>query len=114
MLIDDSFIYELDSTCRGKIARIIKDPDVLNCLAEDEDEWVRWDVASNPNTPPETLDRLAKDKIVFVKHVAINNPNYKNEPSNIQVTNEQMVALKTLIESASDPHLQEMLQHIVK
>ena len=139
MLIDDSFIYELDSTGREKIARIIKDPEVLNRLAEDEEIYVRLEVASNPYTPPEaldrlsydedygvrfniarhsntspeTLDRLAKDKISFVKQSAISNPNYKN-PTNIQVTNEQMVALKTLIESASDPHLQEILQHIVK
>lgn len=114
MLIDDSFIYELDSTCRVKIARIIEDPDVLNCLVKDEDSFVRCAVALNINTPPEILDRLAKDKNLVVLNTAINNPNYKNEPTNIQVTNEQMVALKTLIESASDPHLQEILQHIVK
>lgn len=136
MLIDDSFIYDLSSKCREGIAIIIKDAGVLNRLAEDESVSVRWFVAENPNTSPETLDRLSFDKQVTVRRIvaynpntlpetldrlasdkywevrsfAVKNQNYK-KPNTNQFTNEQLSALKTLIESASNPHLQELLKN---
>jgi len=36
-------------------------PETLERLANDEDYWVRYWVARNPNTPPETLESLAND-----------------------------------------------------
>jgi len=136
MLIDDSFIYNLRSDAKEIIAQIITVPEVLarlanddtwfvrsivaqnpntlpetlERLANDEDWCVRYYVAKNPNTSPEVLERLVDDKNSSVRANAACNPNYK-KPNTIQFTNEQMVALKCLIESASNPHLQEFLKN---
>jgi hypothetical protein len=136
MLIDDSFIYNLRSDAKEIIAQVITVPEVLARLANDDtwfvrycvarnpntspetlerlandnDRYVRWQVAQNPNTPPKTLERLANDKDSSVRRHVKENPNYK-KPNTIQFTNEQMVALKCLIESASNPHLQEFLKN---
>jgi hypothetical protein len=137
MFIDDSFIYSLSIGAKRELAIVITSPEVMNRLAKDNDNIVRCGVAYNPNTPPEALERLANDEESFVRRmVACNpntppealerlandddpgvrrevakNPNYK-KPNTNQITNEQLVALKSLIESASNPHLQEFLKNV--
>jgi hypothetical protein len=44
-------------------------------LATDEDSWVRFYVAQNPNTPQETLELLATDEYYYVRHWVAQNPN---------------------------------------
>jgi hypothetical protein len=44
---------------------------ILNWLSYHEDCWVRCGIAQNPNTPPETLDRLADDKNWSVRYHAV-------------------------------------------
>jgi hypothetical protein len=58
-------------------------PEILallaNNLANNDDHWVvRENVATNPNTPPETLDRLVNDD-VGVRIGAAQNPNTSPE-----------------------------------
>jgi len=57
-----------------ELARTTKNPDVLNKLACDKDEDVRWDVARNPNTPKQTLNTLSKDKNEYVRWDVARNP----------------------------------------
>ena len=46
--------------------------DVLEALAKDEDQEVRYWVAGNPNTPTKTLEFLSKDKNYEVRqHVTL-------------------------------------------
>jgi hypothetical protein len=126
-----------DNIVRCEVARNSNtSPETLDLLANDENSFVRRNVAENTNTPPEALERLANDKEWAVRcRVAINhntspetlerlaidkngdvrywvakNPNYKKPKTN-HITNEQLVALKSLIESASSPHLQELLKN---
>lgn len=44
---------------------------ILNWLSYDNDWEVRCGIAQNPNTPPETLDRLANDKNWSVRYHAV-------------------------------------------
>lgn len=50
-------------------------PYLLSFLANEPEDWVRWQVAQNPNTPPAVLTRLAEDSIVFVRFWVADNPN---------------------------------------
>ena len=50
-------------------------PEVLVALAEDEDGWVRAEVAWNPNAPAATLAKLAEDKDAQVRYWMAKNPN---------------------------------------
>ena len=50
-------------------------PETLERLADDENWWVRYRVAYNPNTSPETLERLANDEDYCVRSSVANNPN---------------------------------------
>jgi hypothetical protein len=50
-------------------------PKTLTRLANDEENWVRYWVARNPNTHPKTLTRLAGDKDVGVRTDVAQNPN---------------------------------------
>ncbi len=50
-------------------------PESLERLANDEDSCVRYWIARNPNTLPETLDRLANDYDWVVRHGVVRNPN---------------------------------------
>jgi hypothetical protein len=57
-------------------------PFILNWLSYDNDwgGWiVRWRVARNPNTPPETLDRLANDEDSSVREGVAYNLNTSPE-----------------------------------
>jgi hypothetical protein len=49
-------------------------PETLTLLADDEDSVVRFWVAKNPNTSPETLDRLANDENYLVRRAVATNP----------------------------------------
>jgi hypothetical protein len=51
------------------------DPETLERLSYDESRVVRWEVAFNPNTSPETLERLYYDKDWAVRYFATKNPN---------------------------------------
>ena len=50
-------------------------PETLESLANDDNWLVRSHVAGNPNTPIETLERLANDKDWRVRCRVANNPN---------------------------------------
>ena len=50
-------------------------PEILKELAEDEDGWVREEVAKNPNTPVEALRKLTGDKDKVVRQRVAMNPN---------------------------------------
>ena len=45
-------------------------PRILSILREDESGWVRQEVAYNPNTLDEDLDKLSKDKNKYVSYWA--------------------------------------------
>ena len=49
--------------------------ETLDRLANDVDSYVRWHVATNPNTPTKTLEHLANDKDWRVRCRVANNPN---------------------------------------
>ena len=57
------------------LAETTKDPNVLDELSQDEECWVRWNVASNLNTKPETLDVLSMDENTYVRCLVAENPN---------------------------------------
>jgi hypothetical protein len=46
----------------------------LFLLANDKHYYVRCEVAFNPNTPPEVLERLANDNEWYVRRWVANNP----------------------------------------
>lgn len=50
-------------------------PEILQVLATDEDDLVRYRVALNPNTTPEILQVLATDEDFFVRYWVAHNPN---------------------------------------
>ena len=50
-------------------------PEIIEELAEDEDSYVRKEVAKNPNTPVDILRKLAEDKGANVKYLVAKNPN---------------------------------------
>ena len=50
-------------------------PEILERLANDEDYCVRCFVAFNRNTPPETLERMANDEDSCVRYWVTFNPN---------------------------------------
>ena len=54
-------------------------PETLDRLANDEDYGVRYGVAWNPNTPPETLDSLANDENYWVRESVAQNTNTSTE-----------------------------------
>ncbi len=45
-------------------------PETINELAKDRDEYVKYNVARNPNTPIYTLNQLAKDSDEYVREAA--------------------------------------------
>ena len=49
--------------------------EVLTQLSTDKSWYVRWRVADNPNTPKEVLKILSKDKDSIVRYRVVNNPN---------------------------------------
>ena len=66
--IGDKEVESLSIRRRKKLA---KNPntseEVLQQLAQDENQDVRWEVAKNPNTSEEVLQQLARDEIVQVR-----------------------------------------------
>ena len=50
---------------------------ILTILSTDENIYVRWDIACNPNTPIEILKKLSTDENSNVRYGAIKNPNYR-------------------------------------
>jgi Leucine rich repeat variant len=54
-------------------------PETLAVLATDKESYVRWRVAYNPNTPPETLAVLATDNDSCVRYGVAQNPNATEE-----------------------------------
>jgi hypothetical protein len=69
---------------------------------------VRWRIAYNPNTSPETLQSLATDEDFHVRWYVAKNPNYKSNKT-LELTSEQFNALKELIESGQNPVLKSLL-----
>ena len=49
-------------------------PEMLEELAEDEDDDVRWEVAKHPRTPAEALRKLAEDGGMWVRSAVSRNP----------------------------------------
>ena len=54
-------------------------PETLALLAKDEDWSIRYYVAKNPNTSPEVLALLANDEDSYVSRMALDNPNLPDE-----------------------------------
>lgn len=50
-------------------------PEILEKLAEDKNDDVRWAVAENTKTPVDILRKLAEDKNDYVKSAVVDNPN---------------------------------------
>jgi len=48
--------------------------EILEMLSEDENSFVRHNVAKNPNTPKEVLEKLSKDKNYWVRNNVARNP----------------------------------------
>jgi len=69
------YIHAAQDVDKRGLAKTSDDPDVLAKLAEDEDEYVRWYVARNPNTSPEILAQLASDDDEDVRASVAKNPN---------------------------------------
>ncbi|MBQ9259022.1 MAG: glutathione synthase [Neisseriaceae bacterium] len=60
---------------RIKLAENKETPDyILQILASDKDEKVRWQVAKNPATPPQVLRTLAEDQNAWVRGTVLKNP----------------------------------------
>ena len=58
------------------LAQTTTDPVILDELSRDKHWWVRWDVAYNLNTSPETLKQMSIDEdYLYVKHAIKANPN---------------------------------------
>ena len=49
-------------------------PEIIEELAEDEDEEMRWEVAKHPRTPAEVLRKLAEDGGMWVRSAVSRNP----------------------------------------
>ncbi|MBR0128604.1 MAG: glutathione synthase, partial [Neisseriaceae bacterium] len=65
---------------RIKLAENKDTPDyILQILAGDTDEKVRWHTAKNPATPPQVLRTLAADNNAWVRGAAMKNPHLPNE-----------------------------------
>ena len=61
----------------GKINLLESDstsPEMIEELAEDEDDDVRWEVAKHPRTPAEALRKLAEDGGMWVRSAVSRNP----------------------------------------
>ena len=56
-----SRIFEGDPALRDAFIVVCFDPNLLSIFAEDPDYNVRWSVAMESSTPPETLDKLSYD-----------------------------------------------------
>jgi hypothetical protein len=54
-------------------------PETLELLAQDENSHVRWWVSRNPNTPVEILEILATDRDYNVRSSVTTNPNATEE-----------------------------------
>ena len=68
-------------------------PEILARLANDNDYYVIQYVAGNPNTPPETLERLANDEDYGVLYCVAENPNTPQESlKNLANDNNRTVA----------------------
>jgi hypothetical protein len=75
-------------------------------LATDESYDVRYGVAQNPNTLPETLKVLATDEHYSVRCEVAKNPNYKTQT--LGLTQFQYDALKVLLKSSQDETLKTL------
>jgi len=64
-----------DPDIRKDIAKLAETSDVVNELSSDKDRKVREQIAKNPNTPLETLEKLSKDKSYKVRSAIARNPN---------------------------------------
>jgi hypothetical protein len=90
--MNDKMLLVLTTVCPETLARLANDniwsvrhgvaenpntpPETLDRLAIDDDSfWVRFYVARNPNTLPETLERLANDENSYVRSGVARNPN---------------------------------------
>ena len=60
-------IFEGDPELRDRMATTCLDADLLSILAEDPDDDVRWSVAWESMTPPETLDKLSHDSYCQIR-----------------------------------------------
>ena len=60
---------------RAELAGTTKDAKELRRLANDNDDWVRIEVAGNSSTPPEALAELADDESYGVRVGVEGNPN---------------------------------------
>ena len=68
-------------------------PETLDRLANDNNATVRWRVAANPNTSSETLDRLSYDEEWCVRECVARNPNTTQESlKNLANDNNRVVA----------------------
>ncbi|MBQ5429589.1 MAG: glutathione synthase, partial [Neisseriaceae bacterium] len=79
---EDTDIKVLDEPVheRIKLAENKETPDyILQILAGDTDEKVRWHTAKNPATPPQVLRTLAADNNAWVRGAAMKNPHLPNE-----------------------------------
>ena len=62
------------------LARTTTDPKILDELSKDGDCYVRWRVAKNPNTSPETLKKMSiVEEDYYLKYRIENNPNCSEE-----------------------------------
>lgn len=88
------------------LAKSTSSEDTLRSLATDENFWVRFWVADNPNTPEDVLRTLATDDDFWIRKEVENNPNYKPGPYKIlELTKVQYDALKQLIDSCKNTDL---------
>lgn len=94
-------------------------PEILQQLANSDNEYIRESVANNPNTLPETLKQLADDDLDFVRETAVSNPNIQPEViqqsharnSEYHLVNNPNTPPKTLQQFADskDPFIRELL-----
>lgn len=80
--------------------------ELLKILATDESSNVRYAVARNPNTPVEILKILATDENCNVRCEVAKNPNYKTQT--LELTQVQYDALKVLLKSSQDETLKTL------
>lgn len=76
------------------------DPEVLDILAYYDEDDIRWNVASNPNTPFETLYDMAEfDEDPFVRLAVLSNEKFDSNLMNAYKNETDAVVFSSLLES---------------
>jgi 3-methyladenine DNA glycosylase AlkC len=98
-----SNLQNLSFDAKCELAGITDDVEILKVLSTDEDSWVRYWVALNPNTPVEVLRVLSTDEDYYVRRWVANNPNTPVEVLEVLSTDEYYYVRRYVAENPNTP-----------